>query len=202
MEGAATNGDLWHGKTHSKMLIFLGTLSDIIQVYLAAWLLDLLAPTMLAALLALVVYPPLRPLMFPPAPIALVDKDTGGVQKPKAGILGSHDSITGAPEKFKGEAAEQEASNLVASVASVTVGSAVGKHDQGVPDDAPFEDDVPDAMDIVANTADAQSAAQGEVPTDTHDKTRQPMRQGVMDAANLAMQVVGDITDTYEKLGK
>ncbi|KAJ6083037.1 hypothetical protein N7467_007172 [Penicillium canescens] len=173
----------------------------ITVVYLAAWLLDLLAPTMLAALLALVVYPPLRPLMFPPAPIALVDKDTGGVQKPKAGILGSHDSITGAPEKFKGEAAEQEASNLVASVASVTVGSAVGKHDQGVPDDAPFEDDVPDAMDIVANTADAQSAAHGRVPTDTHDKTRQPMRQGVMDAANFAMQVVGDITDTYERLG-
>ena len=83
----------------------------------------------------------------------------------KAGILGSHDSITGAPEKFKGEAAEQEASNLVASVASVTVGSAVGKRDQGVPDDAPFEDDVPDAMDIVANTADAQRAAHGGVPT-------------------------------------
>ncbi|OGE50551.1 hypothetical protein PENARI_c016G11751 [Penicillium arizonense] len=172
-----------------------------VVVYLAAWLLDLLAPTVLAALLALVVYPPLRPIMFPPAPIALVDKDTGGVQKPKAGILGSHDSITGAPEKFKGEAAEQEASNLVASVASVTVGSAVGKHDQGVPDDAPFEDDVPDAMDIVANTADAQSAAHGKVPTDTHDKTRQPMRQGVMNAANFAMQVVGDITDTYERLG-
>ncbi|KAJ5749201.1 uncharacterized protein N7511_010897 [Penicillium nucicola] len=170
-------------------------------VYLIAWLLDLLAPTILAILLALVVHKPLRPLMFPPAPIALVDKDTGGVQKPKAGILGSHDSITGAPEKFKGEAAEQEASNLVASVASVAVGSAVGKHDQGVPDDAPFEDDVPDAMDIVANTADAQSAAHGRMPTDTHDKTRQPMRQGVMNGANFAMQIVSDITDTYEKLG-
>jgi hypothetical protein len=34
------------------------------------------------------------------------------------------------------------------------VGSAVGKHDQGVPDDAPLEEDVPDAMDIVATTAD------------------------------------------------
>lgn len=157
---------------------------------------------MLATLLALVVYPPCRPLMFPPAPIALVDKDTGGIQKPKAGILGSHDSITGAPEKHKGMAAEQEASNLVASVASVAVGSAVGKHDQDVPDDAPLEDDLPDAMEIVANTADAQSAAHGKVPADSHDKTRQPMRQSVMDAANLAMQVVNDITDTYEKMGK
>ncbi|KAK4871392.1 hypothetical protein LT330_000629 [Penicillium expansum] len=171
------------------------------KVYVLSWLLDLLVPTMLAVLLALVVYPPCRSLMFPPAPISLVNKDTGGVQKPKAGILGSDDSITGAPEKFKGEAAEQEASNLVASVASVAVGSAVGKHDQGVPDDAPFEDDVPDAMDIVANTADAQSAAHGKVPTDSHDKTRQPMKQSVMEAANSSMQVIGDITDTYEKLG-
>lgn len=157
---------------------------------------------MLATLIALVTYPPCRSIMFPPAPIALVNKDTGGVQKPQAGILGSDDSITGAPEKFKGETAEQEASNLVTNVASVAVGSAVGKHDPGVPDDAPFEDDVPDAMDMVANTADAQSAAHGKVPTESHDKTRQPMKQSVMDAANLSMQVIGDITDTYEKMGK
>ncbi|CDM33904.1 hypothetical protein CBS147339_7691 [Penicillium roqueforti] len=170
-------------------------------VYVLSCLLDLLVPTMLVILLALVLYPPCRSLMFPPAPISLVNKDTGGVQKPKAGILGSEDSITGAPEKFKGEAAEQEASNLVASVASVAVGSAVGKHDQGVPDDAPLEDDVPDAMDIVANTADAQSAAHGKVPTDSHDKTRQPMKQSVMDIANSSMHVIGDITDTYEKMG-
>jgi Protein of unknown function (DUF3292). len=77
-----------------------------------------------------------------------------------------------------------------------------GKHDQGVPDDAPLEDDVPDAMDMVVNTADAQSAAHGKVPKDSHDKTRQPMKENVMDAANASMQVVGDITDTYEKLGK
>ncbi|KAF4772621.1 hypothetical protein HAV15_011200 [Penicillium sp. str.  len=171
------------------------------MVYALSWLLDLLVPTMLVILLALVIYPPCRSLMFPPAPIPLVNKDTGGVQKPKAGILGSDDSITGAPEKFKGEAAEQEASNLVASVASVAVGSAVGKHDQGVPDDAPLEEDVPDAMDIVATTADAQSAAHGKVPADSHDKTRQPMKQSVMDAANSSMQMIGDITDTYEKFG-
>ncbi|KAJ5384545.1 hypothetical protein N7517_002456 [Penicillium concentricum] len=169
-------------------------------VYFLSWLLDLLMPATLLTLIALVVYPPCRSLLFPPAPIPLVNKDTGGVQKPKAGILGSDDSITGAPEKFKGEAAEQEASNLVAGVASVAVGSAVGKHDQGVPDDAPLEDDVPDAMEIVANTADAQTAAHGKVPEDSHDKTRQPMKQSVMDAANVSMQVVGDITDTYEKM--
>ncbi|KAJ5137266.1 Methyltransferase type 11 [Penicillium atrosanguineum] len=170
-------------------------------VYSLAWVLDFLAPAFFAALISLVIYPPCRPIMFPPAPIALVDKDTGGVQKPKAGVLGSHDSITGAPEKYKGEAAEKEASNLVASVASVAVGSAVGKHDQGVPEGAPLEDSVPDAMDIVSNTADAQSAAQGEIPSESHDKTRQPMKQAVLDGANMAMDVVSDITDTFEKFG-
>jgi hypothetical protein len=140
--------------------------------------------------------------MFPPAPIALVDKDTGGVQKPKAGVLGSHGSLTGAPENFKGEAAEKEASNLVASVASVAVGSAVGKHDQGVPEDASLENPVPDAMDIVANAADAQSAAHGKIPSESHDKTRQPMKQSVMDGANMVMQLMSDITDTFEKFGK
>lgn len=168
-----------------------------------AWLLDALAPAFFAALIALVIYPPCRSMMFPPAPIPLVDKSTGGVQKPKAGVLGSHDSITGAPEKFKGEAAEQEASNLVASVASVAVGSAVGKHDQGVPDeDAPLEKNVPDAMDIVSDSADAQSAAQGEIPSATHDKTRQPTKESVMNAAKMSMRVISDITDTYEKFGK
>lgn len=140
--------------------------------------------------------------MFPPAPIALVDKETGGVQKPKAGVLGSHDSITGAPQNFKGEAAEQEASNLVAGVASVAVGSAVGKHDQGVPDDAPLEDNVPDATDLVSHTADAQSKAHGQVPSDQHDKTRQPMKKSVIDGANMLMQIIADITDSWEKFEK
>ncbi|KAG0159370.1 hypothetical protein PDIDSM_6892 [Penicillium digitatum] len=200
LERAATNRRLLHGMSPSPR-ISLCTIIDLTQVYILSWLFEIFVPTILAILLALVVYPPCRSLMFPPAPIPLVNKDTGGVQKPKAGILGSNDSITGAPEKFKGEAAEQEASNLIASVASVAVGSAVGKHDQGVPDDAPLEDDVPDTMDIVANTANAQSAAHGKVPTDSHDKTRQPMKQSVMDAANSLMQLIGDITDTYEKLG-
>ncbi|GES61902.1 hypothetical protein ATEIFO6365_0011041900 [Aspergillus terreus] len=170
-------------------------------VYFTAWLLDLLVPTFICVLLALTVYPPARPMLFPPAPIALVDSSTGGVQKPKAGVLGSHDSLTGAPEKMKGEAAEQEARNLMTGISSVVVGSVAGKHDQGTPEGAPMESSVPDAMDIVSKTADAQTAAHGEVPTETHDKTKQPMMTTVLDGANLSMRVLSDITDTYERLG-
>ena len=171
-------------------------------VYSVAWLLDQLIPALLTTLFVLIVYPPCRPVLFPPAPLALVDKSTGGIQKPMAGVLGSHDSMTGAPENFKGEAAEQEASNLVSNVATVAVGSAVGKNDQAAPEDATLEEAVPDATDLVASSVDAQSAAKGGVPLDSHDKTRQPMKQSVLDAANMSMQVINDITDTYEKFGK
>lgn len=150
----------------------------------------------------LVVWPRSREILFPPAPLALVDKSTGGVQKPKAGVLGSLESVTGAPEQYKGETAEQEASNLMASVATVAVGSAAGKHDQATPEGATMESSVPDAMDIVSKTADAKAAAGGEVPADTHDKSRQPMKDTVLNGANLAMQVLCDIVDTYERFAK
>ena len=159
-------------------------------------------PTIFCFLITLVVYPPCRTWLFPPAPIALVDSNTGGVQKPKAGVLGSHDSVTGAPEKMKGEAAEQEASNLITSAATVAVGSVAGKHDQGTPEGAPMEDSVPDAMHTVSEAADAQTAAHGGVPDSAHDKTREPMKETVLNGANLGMRILSDIIDIYEKLGK
>ncbi|CBF85245.1 hypothetical protein AN1625.2 [Aspergillus nidulans FGSC A4] len=176
-----------------------GRADQDVQVYFTAWLRDLLIPTIFTTLLTLVLYPPSRKFLFPPAPIALVDTSTGGVQKPKAGVLGSHDSMTGAPEKYKGEAAEQEASNLMAGIATVAVGSATGKHDQGNPEGAPMESKVPDATDIVAKSADAQAAANGEVPAETHDKTREPMKQTVLNSADQAMRVMADVIDTWER---
>lgn len=163
---------------------------------------DILLPTIFTTLIVLVIFPQSRKLLFPPAPIALVNTETGGVQKPKAGVLGSHDSVTGAPEKFKGEAAEQEANNLIASVATVAVGSAAGKHDQGTPQDAPMEDQVPDAMEIVSKTADAQAAARGEDPSDDNDKSREPMRQTVLNGADQGMRIMADVVDTWERFGK
>src|SRR5688572_28625678 len=74
--------------------------------YSLAWLLDLIMPLISLTLIILIMYPPAREIMFPPAPIALVSSK-GGVQKPKAGTLGSTDSATGAPENHKGEAVEQ-----------------------------------------------------------------------------------------------
>lgn len=61
----------------------------------------------MVTLITLILYPKSRGILFPPAPISLVDSKSGGVQKPKAGVLGSHESATGAPENHKGEAVEQ-----------------------------------------------------------------------------------------------
>lgn len=152
--------------------------------------------------MVLIVYPPSRQVLFPPAPLALVNSETGGVQKPKAGVLGSHDSLTGASERYRGEAVEQEASNLVSGVASVAVGSAARKHDPAVPEEAPMEDTVPDATDIAAATADVQEAAEGGVPSPKHDKTKKPMTDAVWKKMKPIMHVLGDITDTYERFGK
>ncbi|KAB5575305.1 hypothetical protein GE09DRAFT_590991 [Coniochaeta sp. 2T2.1] len=97
--------------------------------YFVAWTFDFVVPLLTATLIVLIVYPPSREFLFPPAPIALVDKSTGGVQKPAAGVLGSHDSATGAPENHKGEAVEKEASNFVDGIASVAVSSATAAGD-------------------------------------------------------------------------
>lgn len=146
--------------------------------------------------------------MFPPVPMALVDSSTGGPKTPMAGHLGSQDSATGASETFKGEAAEKEASNLVASIASLAVGSVTGKHDQGTveedrsTEDKEMEEQAPDPEELVFHASDAKAAVHGDGPADTQDKTKQPIKQAAVAQANQSMRVLSDITDTYERFGK
>lgn len=96
--------------------------SIFLAVYSVAWLVDLLMPTIAAFLMVLVLSPRARVVCFPPAPPSLIDSKTGGVQTPAAGVLASQDSVTGAPEKHKGEAVEQEAHSFVNSISSVCSG--------------------------------------------------------------------------------
>lgn len=95
--------------------------SIFLAVYTAAWLTDLLIPTMTVSTMVLILYPASRAVCFPPVPPALVDGRTGGVQKPAAGIMASRDSLTGAPEKQKGEGVEREAHNLVNTLSTVSL---------------------------------------------------------------------------------
>lgn len=89
------------------------------------------------------------------------------------------------------------------------MGSVADKHDQetvedetGNGSDEELKKPVPDTTEVVSNTADARSIADEDVPADTHNKTRQPIKQTVLGAANQSMRVMSDITDTYERFGK
>jgi hypothetical protein len=159
-------------------------------------------PTLLSILVVLAIYPASRELLFPPAPIALISSKNGSVQKPKAGVLGSKDSVTGAPEKFRGEAVEQEASTLISSITSLALQSTAGKHDQAVPDDAPMESSVPDPADVVSETADSAVAAREGILSEEHDKTKQPMMEVVQEKTRQLMRLISGIIDTYERFGK
>ncbi|KAF2761079.1 hypothetical protein EJ05DRAFT_461727 [Pseudovirgaria hyperparasitica] len=173
-------------------------------VYFVAWLFDLLMPTISTTLIVLIAYPPSREFLFPPAPIALVNSKTGGVQKPKAGVLGSTDSATGAPENHKGEAVEAEASNFVNGIASVALSSATGKHPQGEPDaeDGPADPvAVPDPTAIAIGAADAKDRASGASPSAQHDKTKVPMETAMWTKMRPVMHGLADVTDTWERFG-
>ncbi|KAL1622396.1 hypothetical protein SLS54_004960 [Diplodia seriata] len=172
--------------------------------YFIAWVFDFLVPLFTATVVALIAYPPSRDILFPPAPIALVDSKTGGVQKPKAGVLGSHDSATGAPENHKGEAVEQEASNFVNGLASVTLSSVAGKHPQAEPpsDGSAAQDTAPDPTALAMGVANAKDAASGEKPSAKHDKTKVPMETAMWSKMRPVMHGLAEVTDTWERFGK
>lgn len=137
--------------------------------------------------------------------MALVSSRSGGVQKPKAGVLGSHDSATGAPENHKGEAVEQEASNFVNGIASVALSSAFGKHPQDEPteDESNLVDDAgPDPTAIAVGAADAKEKAAGDKPHEGKDKTKVPMETAMWTKMRPIMHGIADIADTWERFAK
>jgi hypothetical protein len=159
----------------------------------------------LSVAILLIVSPRSRTILFPPAPLALVDSKTGGLQKPKSGMLGSHDSLTGAPEKHQGEAVEQEASNFVNGFANLAVSSATGQHpDNGAHgEEGSMASTVPDPTRVVTAAADAKvSAAAGEKAPVRHDKTRQPVEATMWEKARPATHMVADIADGWERFAK
>lgn len=174
-------------------------------VYFLAWALDFLVPTIVAFLMILIVYPPARNYCFPPAPIALIDSKTGGVKKPTAGVLGSDNSLTGAPEKYHGEAVEQEASNFVSGLTSIAVSSASGKHPQGDPHGgdgkSSLEDGTPDPSNLAKDVADAKDKPTGTETSAVHDKTKEPMTAAMWSKTRPIMHILADISDGWERFG-
>ena len=158
-------------------------------------------PVLFSTMVALIVYPPARNLLFPPAPLALVDRKTGGLQKPSAGMLGSDNTLTGAPEKHHGEAVEQEAHNFVNSFAAIGLSAAAGKHPQDHSHEAnrALDKSVPDPTKLTAGSGDSSAG----VAEDTkHDKTKQPMEAAMWEKARPVMRAVADVADGWERFSK
>ncbi|KAH9825556.1 sequestering of actin monomer [Teratosphaeria destructans] len=175
--------------------------------YTIAWIFDFIVPLLSLTVLTLIVYPPSREILFPPAPVALVSAKTGGVQKPKAGVLGSTDSATGAPENHKGEAVEAEASNFVNSIAHVALSSASGKHPQNDPPaiehengDAP-DGRVPDPTAMAISASNARVSAAGGQAAPHQDKTKVPMETAMWNKMRPMMHGLADVADTWERFG-
>ncbi|CAP80880.1 Pc12g12530 [Penicillium rubens Wisconsin 54-1255] len=157
--------------------------------YFAAWAVDLLVPTISGLVVALIMVPPVRQLLFPG--LAKADDSNGII--PTEGEVQSEDSLTGAPENHKGEAAEQEAKNLVDSFATVAMESAAAKYGQTVPEDAP------DRPALIESLEAAEAAAGTPTGDSPEDKTKKPMKKKVSHATDNVMRVLSDITDIYEK---
>lgn len=180
-------------------------LTDTSQAYFAAWVFNLILPLIFTTLIVLIVYPPSRTYLFPPAPLAIVSSSTGGIQVPKAGELGSGTSLTGAPEAHKGEAVEQEASNFVSGVASIAFTSVVGKRPKNKGEqekEGDLDDSLPDPTAVVVGADDAKSKADGGKTSENLDKTKVPVHDAMWTKARPVMRIVADIADGWERWAK
>lgn len=148
----------------------------------------------MSLLVALIMFPPIRTFLFPMAPSKSEDASYGSGspnEQPE-----SHDSLTGAPETHKGEAAEQEARHLVDSVASMAVESAAAKYGQTVAEDSPEVPATPEPLLAIEGAPDGQ-------PDDSpEDKTKKPMKSKAARGTDKAMRAISDITDIYEQFAK
>ncbi|KAJ5583056.1 hypothetical protein N7535_001676 [Penicillium sp. DV-2018c] len=157
--------------------------------YFVAWAVDLLVPTILGLVVALIMVPPVRLLLFPGIANA---KDPNASRATGIQTV-SEDSLTGAPESHKGEAAEQEAKNLVDSFAAVAMESAAAKYGQTVTEEGPDRHAITDGIEATETPAETPT---GDAP---EDKTKKPMKKKVSHAADSVMRILSDITDIYEK---
>ncbi|KAJ5773841.1 hypothetical protein N7457_008737 [Penicillium paradoxum] len=157
--------------------------------YFVAWAVDLLVPAILGLVVALIMVPPVRLLLFPGL---AKTKDSHGSSS-GGGQVESEDSLTGAPESHKGEAAEQEARNLVDNFANVAMESAAAKYGQTVTEESPERDAITDGLEA------AEAAAGTPTGDSPEDKTKKPMKKKVAHATDNVMRVLSDITDIYEK---
>ncbi|KAK7205107.1 hypothetical protein BZA70DRAFT_279078 [Myxozyma melibiosi] len=177
--------------------------------YTIAWIYDCVFSLFLWVSIILIVVPKSRRILFPPAPISLVNARTGTAQKPPSGGVGSTDSASGGSENMKGEAVEIEAHDFVSSMAAVAVRSALGRQNNTNSEDnegaSKSLNPAEKTMDPVALAAKSMN----EEPTYVHGnqsptaktEINKPMEDAVWAALRPIMHIVSNISDGWERVG-
>lgn len=183
--------------------------------FLIVWILNIVMPALFAFIAILLGFPKARSFMFPHAPLAAISAKTGEAKIPTAGHLGS-DSLTGAAESYKGEAVEQEASNVVGSVAHLAVSTAIGNDSTKVQNhDVPDDDDESDQDDgqestgidpgatVTLSGKEAQIKASGgkEAVGKQEDASADPVKQSIWVTTQPILHGLEDAADTWERFG-
>jgi Protein of unknown function (DUF3292) len=145
-------------------------------------------------ILVLIIYPPSRPVLFPPAPFALTSSKTGKLTHPRAGVLATTDTVTGAPEEHPGETLEREAANFVASIAQIVVSAAAGENPKS-------DEDMPDPFHAATGAVDTKRQDEDKMPGSV-DGTRKPIEDMMWEIVKPAMKIMGDVSDLWERFGK
>ncbi|RDX43167.1 hypothetical protein OH76DRAFT_1361510 [Lentinus brumalis] len=191
--------------------------------YFIAWYLSLLPALLASTLLVLIFYPPARQALFPPAPLAAVSASTGNLQVPRSGTLGSHDSLSGAPEAHQGEAVEQEASHFVASFAAIGAGTVMGQG--GAPkrkrgearadekddaagemetevDEDSFGDGLPDPSEFALQAKNVKDTANSDgVEDPAANVAKKSVEGAIWEKMRPVTRILADLADTWERFG-
>ncbi|CAG7563787.1 unnamed protein product [Fusarium equiseti] len=171
--------------------------------YFTAWYLNFLMPTFLATLLSILLSPKIRDTLFPPCPPSLVHYQGGHLIKPAAGVLGTTDSATGAPENLKGETLEREASNFATGIVALSINIFVDKdpqHDESQRGGGKTAN-LPDPRSMATRIATAKDKA-GGVDNPSWDKTKSPMQELMWSQMRPLMHWICRFCDIWERSAK
>lgn len=175
------------------------------QAYFTGWYFNVLLTLIICGSIGMVLSERVRTRLFPPVPMSLVDWRTGGLSKPAAGVLGSPDSATGAPETFRGEAIEKEAESFATTVAGIAVSVWTAQDQDTKPSnqdpDAEPAGSLPRPQEPTTLMAIAMDKVNG-VEDSSNDKTKGPMQKAIWSGVLPCLHILYAVSDTWERLAK
>ncbi|KAF6524675.1 hypothetical protein HZS61_013174 [Fusarium oxysporum f. sp. conglutinans] len=127
----------------------------------------------------------------------------GHLIKPAAGILGTVDTATGAPESLKGETLEREASNFATGLVALSINTFVDKdpqHDESQRGGGKTGN-LPDPRSLATRIVTAKDKAAG-IEKPSWDKSKSPMQELMWSQMRPLMHWVCRFCDIWERSAK